>query len=133
MSNILALPLALVTIETSNNEDWIESFKFVVDDGTANSDMMPQLDLRGMSFEMEMRRKPTDHEVILSASTDDLRLSIGAYPNYGYLLLNIPVEYMQDKTAGTYVADVVATDESFSRKCMVITVHLIEGVTRYGV
>lgn len=133
MSNILALPLALVTIETSNNEDWVESFKFVVDNGTTNVDSMPQLDLRGMSFEMEMRRKATDHEVILSASTDDLRLSIGAFPNYGFLLLNIPVEFMQDKTAGGYVADVVAKDEVFSRKCMVITINLVEGVTRYGV
>lgn len=133
MSNILALPLALVTVETSNNEDWIESFKFVVDDGSSNENMMSQLDLRGISFEMEVRRKATDHQVILSASTLDLRLSIGAFPNYGYLLLNIPVVDMQDKTPGAYVADIVARDEVFSRKCMLITINLVEGVTRYGV
>jgi hypothetical protein len=130
MSNILALPHALVTIETGNNEDWIESFKFVVDDGTSNPETMPQFDLRGLSFEMEVRRKPKDHEVLLSASTDNLRLSIGAFPNVGFLLLNIPVDEMKVITATTYYADVVAKDDKYQRKCMTITVNVIEGVTR---
>jgi hypothetical protein len=130
MSNILALPHALVTIETGNNEDWVESFKFVVDDESTEPNLMPQLDIRGLSFEMEVRRKPGDHEVILCASTEDAKLTIGAFPNYGFLLLNIPVDEMREKTAGKYFADVVAKDASFSRKCMTITVNLVEGVTR---
>ena len=130
MSNILALPHALVTVETGNNEDWVESFKFVVDDGTGDPTTMPQLDLRGMSFEMEVRRRPKDHEVLLSASTEDLRLSIGAFPNIGYLLLNIPVDEMKVITASTYYADVVAKDPSYQRKCMTISLVVIEGVTR---
>jgi hypothetical protein len=128
-TNILALPHALVTIETGNNEDWVESFKFVVDDG-GDQELMPQLDLRGIAFEMEVRRKRSDHEVILSASTDDLKLSVGAFPNYGFLILNIPVAEMKSRTAGTYVADVIASDEQHVRKCMTITLNLIDGVTR---
>jgi hypothetical protein len=130
MSNVLALPHALVTIETGNNEDWIESFKFVVDDGTTETESMPQLDLRGISFEMEVRRRADDHEVLMSASTDDLKLSVGAFPNYGFLLLRIPVAEMKIRNAGNYVADVVAKDGSYVRKCMSITLNLIEGVTR---
>jgi hypothetical protein len=130
MSNILALPHALVNIETGNNEDWIESFKFVVDDGSGEPDSMPQLDLRGIAFEMEVRRRPKDHEVLLSASTENLRLSIGAFPNVGFLLLNIPVDEMKVITATEYYADIVATDETYQRKCMTITLNVIEGVTR---
>lgn len=130
MSNVLALPHALVTVQTGNNESWVESFKFVVDDGSGDTNTMPQLDLRGMSFQMEMRRQPEDYEVILSASTDDLKLSIGAFPNVGFLLLSIPVSEMETKTAGTYYADIVALDAQFQRKCMTMTVTIIEGVTR---
>lgn len=130
MTNILALPHALVTIETGNNEDWVESFKFLVDDGLNDPTLMPQLDLRGMTFEMEVRRKAGDHEVILSASTNDRKLSIGAFPNYGFLLLFIPVEQMRERTAGTYIADVVAKDAEFSRKCMTITLNIVDGITR---
>jgi hypothetical protein len=130
MSNILALPHALVTIETGNNEDWIEAFKFVVEDPLSAQELWPQLDLRGLEFEMEIRHKPEDHEVVLSASTTDLKLSIGAFPNYGFLLLNIPVEEMKTRVAGSYVADVVANDDRYVRKCMTITINLVEGVTR---
>ena len=130
MSNILALPHALVTVETGNNEDWIESFKFIVDDGTGAIESMPQLDLRGIDFEMEVRRKPEDREVLMSASTDDLRLSIGAFPNYGFLLLNMPLSEMRTRTEGAYIADVVASDGEFVRKCMTITLNILQGVTR---
>lgn len=130
MGNVLALPHALVQIQTGNNEDWIESFKFVVDDGSIDATLMPQFDLRGMRFEMEVRRKSTDHEVVLSATTDNQKLSIGAYPNYGFLLLNISINEMKSKTAGSYVADMIASDEQFSRNCMTITLDIVQGVTR---
>jgi hypothetical protein len=130
MSNILALPHALVAIETGNNEDWIEAFKFIVEDPLTEQNTWPQLDLRGLEFEMEVRHKPEDHEVILTASTTDLKLTVGAFPNYGFLLLNIPVEEMKTRVAGSYVADVVARDEHYVRKCMTITIKLVEGVTR---
>ena len=130
MPDILALPHALVNIETGNNEDWVESFKFVVDDGSANNATMPQFDIRGMEFEMEMRRKASDHEVLISASTADLKLSIGSFPNYGFLLLNVPLDEMKNMTPGQYVADVIAKEGGFVRKCMTLTVKIVEGVTR---
>lgn len=130
MSNILALPHATVSVETGNNEDWIESFKFVVDDGAGSPEMMPQLDLRGIDFEMEVRRNPGDHEVLISATIENRKLALGAFPNYGFLLFNINIGEMQTKSAGTYFADVIATDGEFTRKCMTISVMIKEGVTR---
>jgi hypothetical protein len=131
VSNILTLPLATVTIVTSNNEDWIESFKYVVDDGSSSTDLMPQLDLRGIKFEMEIRRASTDNEVLIHASTENRWLSIGAYPNYGYLLFFIPVEEMVKRSAGTYVADCVAKADGFARKIMDITLTITDGVTKW--
>jgi len=130
MSNLMALPVAIMTVETGNNEDWIESIKYVVDDGTNNIETMPQLDLRGIEFEMEVRRKPADHEVILSASTSNFRLSIGAFPNIGFLLLNVPIADMQNKIAGDYVADIVGRDGTYTRKFIEMSLTIVEGVTR---
>jgi hypothetical protein len=130
MSNVLALPLVQVSIVTGNNEDWVESFKFVVDDGSNSVDTMPQLDIRNMQFEMEVRRLAADNQVLLCASTEDLKLSYGVVPNYGFLLLNIPLSEMQQHSAGDYVADMVAKDEVFTRKCMSISLTIVQGVTR---
>lgn len=131
MSTILALPLAFVTIETSNNQDWIESFKYLVDDGTDNLDGMPQLDLRGIQFEMEVRRSTDDNEVLIHATTENHQLTIGAFPNYGFLLFDVPVGEMLNILPDQYVADVVAKDGSFVRKIMDITLTIDDGVTKW--
>src|SRR5215470_16410213 len=133
MSNLLSLPLLSMTVQTGNNEDWIESVKYVApEEGMSDDDpAAPQVDLRGITFEMEVRRTADDHEVILSASTDDGTLSIGAPPNYGYLIWNIPVETMKLKRAGNYVADVVGRDDQFSRRVIAMDLTLIEGVTKW--
>lgn len=130
MSNVLALPLALMAAVIGNNEDWIESVKYVVDDGSDNIDDMPQLDLRGISFEMEVRRKAADHEVILNLSTDNHRLAIGAFPNIGFLLFNVPLDEMQTKMAGSYVADMIARDAEHERKIIEMSLTIVEGITR---
>jgi hypothetical protein len=130
VSNILALPLAFVSIETANNQDWIESFKYVVDDGSGIVDGMPQLDLRGIAFEMELRRSRDDHEVLIHATTDNHQLAIGAFPNYGFLLLDVSVDEMKMITAGNYIADIVARNGEYQRKAMELTVVITEGVTR---
>lgn len=133
MSNLLSLPLVQVTVQTGNQEDWIDVLKYVAppvgmepDDPTA-----PQVDLRGITFEMEVRRVPTDHEVVLSATTDDGTLSIGAAPNFGYLIFNLPVEIMKTQVAGQYVADVIGRDEHYARKCIQMDLTVIEGVTKW--
>ena len=131
MPNILGLPLAVVTIETSNNQDWIESFLFLVDNGSNDTTTMEQYDLRGIKFEMEIRRQASDHEVLLHATTENRWLAIGAYPNYGCLLFNIPVEEMINRLPGVYVADLVAKDDGYVRKIMDITLTIDDGVTKW--
>jgi hypothetical protein len=132
MSNVLALPLLQMDVITGNNEWWIESIKYVVGDGSAAPDptTLPQFDLRGIDFEMEVRRRPTDHEVILAASTANRWMAIGSFPDIGYLLLQIPIDEMQTKMAGAYVADVVASDGTWTRKVIEMTLTIVEGITR---
>jgi hypothetical protein len=126
-TNILALPLVRLTVETGTNEDWIDTLKYVVDDGSPDP---PQLDLRGIRFRMEVRRRPEDHEVIISASTDDGTLTIGTSPDYGVLIFNIPDDIMKLKKAGVYVGDVLASDETFARVAIQIDLTVVEGITK---
>jgi hypothetical protein len=128
MTNILGLPLANLTIQTGNNEDWIDSIVYLVTnpDGTPG----PQLDLSGIEFAFEIRRQPPAHEVILAGSTADGSLSIGAPPNVGYLIFYVPLAVMQYRAAGDYVGDIRANDGQFERVCMTLDFTVIEGVTR---
>lgn len=129
-TNILALPRVQVEVETGTNEDWIDSIKYVVDDGSLDP---PQLDLSGISFDMEVRRAPPEHEVILSASTDVGDLYIGTYPDSGYLIIRIDDTVMRTKRAGSYVGDIVARDENYTRTTVQFELTIFEGVTRWGV
>ena len=130
-TNVLALPLVSMTVATGTNEDWIDTLKFVVNDGSSEDfNQLPQLDLRGITFEMEIRRAAPDHEVILSASTKDGRLIIGAPPDFGFLIINVPLDQMQIKQPGAYVGDIVASDEINSRVCTQISLSIVEGITR---
>ena len=130
MSNILALPLVQLLISTGNQEDWIDALKYVVDDGSPDP---PQLDLRGIKFRMEVRRRAVENEVIISASTDDGTMMIGATPNYGFLTINIDAAVMRTKKSGQYVGDILASDETFDRVCAVFDLTLVEGVTKLPV
>jgi hypothetical protein len=125
-TNILALPLVHLTVDTGNNEDWLDSLKYVVSD-TDDS----QLDLRGIVFAMEVRRTADDTEVVLRASTDDGKLHIGIPPDYGFLIIEVPVEEMQYKRPGSYVADIVGREgDNYTRVCITIDLTIVEGVTR---
>jgi hypothetical protein len=127
MSNLLAMPLVKLVIETGTNEDWIDSIKFVVDTGEP---VLPQLDIRGIIFEMEIRRAASDHEVVLSASTIDGTLTIGIPPDFGFLLFNIPLAQMQPQTAGVYVGDIVGRDDTYTRVIAQIDLTIVEGITK---
>ena len=129
-TNILALPLASMVIQTGTNEDWIDSLVFLIPDGSGIVAQYPQLDLTGISFRMYLRREPDDVEVILSASTDDGSLMIGDYPNNGYLIIAIDNDEMKARQAGAYVGDIVASDHEFTRRCFTFSLNLVEGVTR---
>ena len=129
-TQILALPLATMSIKTGTNEDWFETLKYVVDDGSENVEGMPQLDLRGIVFTMEIRRQAPDHEVVLSASTLDKRIVIGSPPDYGFLLVRIDNDVMKLIRAGGYVGDIVASDDQFTRVAIQFDLTLVEGITR---
>lgn len=134
MSNVLALPLVEITVETGNNEDWVDSIKFVIDEGLGLEPAdMPQLDLRGISFEMEIRREAADAEVILAASTENGTLKIGVPPDFGFLIIQVPHAEMQGHTAGHYVGDIVGHDDLFRRVTIRIELTIVEGVTKQPV
>jgi hypothetical protein len=125
-TNILALPLAHLVIEVANNEDWVDSLVFVV----SGTDPPEQLDLRGIAFEMHIRRQPEVHEIVLDASTADRRLSVGSPPNIGFLIFYVPQETMKGLWAGKYVGDVRARDLNFERVVFTVELTVIEGITR---
>lgn len=127
MTNILALPLVQLTIVTGNQEHWIDSLKYVVEDGSADP---PQLDLTGIRFRMEVRRRPEENEVIISASTDDGTMALGAFPDVGFLIITIDAEVMRNKRAGAYVGDILASDGEFERVCAAFNLTIVEGITK---
>ena len=129
-TNLLAMPLVTATIETGTNEDWLDSIKYAVDDGSSIVNDMPQLDLTGIAFEMEVRRTVADHEVVLRGGTDDGRLAIGIPPDYGFLLIAVDHEDMLTKQPGKYVADIVGSDDQNTRRIMVINLTIVQGTTR---
>ena len=127
MSNLLAIPLVSNVVETGNNEDWVDSLLFLVD---STDPTQPQLDLRGIRFEMEIRRLPDDHEVVVHAMTDDDTLMIGDPPNYGYLIISVPIEQMQPLQPGAYVGDIRGTDADNTRVVVEVALTVFQGVTR---
>jgi hypothetical protein len=126
-TNLLAMPLVNMTVITGTNEDWIDSIKFVVDDSSGDP---PQLDLTGITFTMEVRRQPPDNEVVLRASTDDGTLAVGAPPDFGFLLINIDHEQIKIIKPDDYTADIVGTDGDIIRRCIVIDLQVVLGITR---
>ena len=127
MSNLLAMPLVTMSVETGTNEDWVDSLLFFV--GTEETG--PQLDLTGIAFEMEVRRRADDAEVLVRASTVNGKLAIGDAPNFGYLLINVPhQEMVQFHAPAQYVADIIGKDELYTRRVVAIDLTLNKGVTR---
>jgi hypothetical protein len=132
MSNLLAMPLVKLVVETGTNEDWIDSIKFVIDDG-GPVESMPQLDIRDIIFEMEVRREAGDHAVVLAASTITGTLNVGDPPDYGFLRLNIPLVDMSAQLAGDYVADITGRDGEYTRVIAQIDLGIVEGITKQPV
>lgn len=126
-SNVLAIPLAHVVMETTNSADWVDSLVYVV---TEDPPPYPQMDLRGIHFEIMLRRRPPDSEVILSGSSLTGELTVGAAPNYGHLIWYFSRSTMKNLWPGQYVGDVVASDQRFSRVVLTVDLTLIQGVTR---
>ena len=128
MSNLLAIPLIKVVVQTGDNEDWIDPILFLVNDGLDPPET--QLDLRGIEFEMEVRRDEPVHEVVITASTENGMLMIGEVPDYGYLIIQVPLHAIKPNPAGKYVADIIGRDEANTRTVVQIDLTLVPGVTR---
>lgn len=129
-TNLLALPLLSLTIETGNSEDWIESIKYVVDLGDQTPEDNPQVDLRGIAFEMEVRRSSQAHEVVINASSDDGSIAIGDPPDFGFLIINVGFEEMRQMQAGKYIGDIRGKDDKYTRICIQIDLTIFDGITR---
>ena len=125
MTNILSLPLAHLTVETGNSEDWLDVVAYVTPDDKP-------VYIRGIAFEMELRRRPEAHEVLLLANSDNRRISIGAVPQYGHLIIYVPESEMRTYFAGQYVGDIRARDQRFIRRCITFDLTIIEGITKGG-
>lgn len=125
-TNLLAIPQVVLSVTTGNNEDWVDSIQYVVDTGDP---VPPQLDLRGIIFEMEIRRTAGAHEVVLSATTANGTLAIGDPPNFGFLLFNIPLDQMKDLLADDYVGDMTGRDGNFTRVIAQIQLTVVQGLT----
>jgi hypothetical protein len=132
MSNVLAMPVVTIQATTPTNGDWIESIKYVVPPVPVSGDQStwPQMDLRGITFWMELRRTATDNEVILVLSTDNRKLAIGAFPDVGFLLWFVTAQEMANKEPGNYVGDMIADDGEFTRKIIDLQLTITDGVTR---
>ena len=125
------MPLVSMEVVTGTNEDWIDSIKFVVDDGSGLPEDFPQLDLTGIEFHMEVRRLPPDNEVVIRGTTTDGTLAIGAAPNYGYLLINIDYKHMGIVRPQKYVADITGRDGETVRRVALIDLEVVFGVTKH--
>lgn len=123
------MPLVTISVRTATNEDWLDSFVYLV--GGTDLALYPQLDLRGIRFDMEIRRRLEDHEVVISASTkNNDGLAIGEAPNFGFLLISISHSEMLLQNPGAYVGDITGTDEFNVRRCVDMTIEVVGGVTR---
>jgi hypothetical protein len=129
MTNILALPMTQLAIQTSNNEDWVDSIMFMVGTDDPAATPTDQLDLRGITFDMEVRRTLGDAEIILAASTDTGTLQIGLPPDFGFLIINIPIVDMQSLSAGVYVGDITGRDGIYTRVAVQFTLTIVQGAT----
>ena len=134
------MPLCAVVVQTGTNEDWIDSIKFLVDSGTGVApSALPQLDLRGIVFEMEVRRTPPDHQVVINATTEDGSIIIGTPPDYGFMTINVDLDEMKIQQPGSYVADIIgkqyvgeAPNLTLEHQRVVCTIDLtiVQGITR---
>lgn len=124
-TNVLALPLVHIIFETGNNEDWFDSIRYV----TPYDD---PVDLRDITFHMQIRNRPNEHDVSLFATTTNGMLIAGG-ERYNILIINVPLWRMQNVwTIGEYVGDILASDDRIYRVIATFNLKVIHGVTRSG-
>ena len=125
-SNVNAIPLAHLVMEAYTNEDWVDTLVYMV------TEPFVQMDLRGIIFEIMLRRRPADNEVILGGSSLTGTLTVGVAPNYGHLIFYFSRRLIGRLWPGQYVGDVIARDLRFERAILTVDLTVIHGITRGG-
>jgi hypothetical protein len=121
-TNILQLPVVECTVQTGNNEDWIDGFAFYEDSAAT----IP-IPLDGIVFEMEVRANPPEYSVVIRGSTHDGTLTVV----HNVLQMNIRASQMASVPPQDYVFDVVAYDGYRHRIIIRGTqMTVFEGITR---
>jgi hypothetical protein len=120
-TNIFLLPLVEIEFETGANEDWLDSVLYYEDDGVT------PIDLTGISFRMQVRKRAEDATVYIDASTDNGLLSAGSNGVLGRIIFE---DHMKAIKPGNYVFDVVAEADGHACRVEYGSLTIVEGVTR---
>jgi len=67
---------------------------------------------------------------VLAASTANGTIKIGAPPDFGFLIISVPIAEMRTQLAGEYVGDIVGHDELYTRVVAQISLNIVEGITK---
>jgi hypothetical protein len=121
-TNILLLPIVILSIETSTNADWLDGLEY----HTAPPPDGDIIDLTGISFDMELRSSPPVATVVLHASTDNGLIRV--YANTWQLL--VPSTTMMLIPPGDYVFDMLARADGYTRNLVQASVLVDLGITR---
>ena len=120
-TQILNLPVLTVAAEIGSNEDWLDSLLF------ANPVTGVPIDLTGISFAAEVHAVAGDQQPVISASTTGSTMTNGT--TSGILSFAVPNAAIVNQSAGPYVFDVLATADGHTRRVVIGTLQLDQGVT----
>lgn len=125
ITNILNMPIAILTIETATNADWLDGLEY--HDAPPPSGV--PIDLTGIAFDMEMRTAAPVATVVLHASTANGLIRV--YANTWQFL--IPSRTMMLVPPGDYVFDLLARADGYTRNIVQAAVLVDLGITRTDV
>jgi hypothetical protein len=121
-TNILFLPVCVITLETETNCDWLDGLEY--HDGPPPGGQ--PIDLTGIAFAMEMRSAPPVATVMLRASTWNGLIRV--YANTWQLL--VPATTMLLVPPGDYVFDLLGFADGYTRNLVQVQVSILQGITR---
>jgi hypothetical protein len=121
-TNLLYLPTVVLSIEASNNADWLDGLEYWDAAPPAGNPIM----LDGIVFALEMRSAPPAATVVLQATTSNGFLK--TYANTWQLF--VPAATMQLVPPGDYVFDLLGMADGRTRNLVQATVTIDLGITR---
>ena len=122
-TQIMNIPVLVVSMVTSDNEDLIEHIDFTALDG------ITALAITGIAFRMQVRQNRPDPAALIEASTTDNSLALDvAITNR--LWFQVPLATVRKLQVGVYVFDIVGTADGRTRVLVEGTLQVQKGVTR---